>query len=91
MPIYVDTMFMLAKVGRLRARWCHLIGDTEEELHAFAQRIGLKRTWFQDRGMSHYDLTEKRRAMAIEAGAQEINRRELVAKVRAYRQGKFRP
>jgi hypothetical protein len=27
----------------------HLRADTREELHAFAGRIGLQRTWFQDR------------------------------------------
>lgn len=61
-------------------RWCHLFcnpGD-ERELHALAQRIGLKRAWFQapkrPRDLPHYDLTPPRRAAALDAGAIELNR-----------------
>ena len=54
---------------------CHLWtdGDTEE-LHLFAEKIGLKRKWFQisRSGIEHYDLTESRRKKAIEFGAIEI-------------------
>ena len=45
--VYVDDMRMYAQVGRLRALWSHLTADTTEELHAFAQRLGMKRAWFQ--------------------------------------------
>ena len=42
---------------------CHL-------LHAFAARIGLRRSWFQEHPLvPHYDLTVSKRAAAIEAGA----------------------
>ena len=35
----------------------HLVADTEEELHKFAQKIGLKRSWYQDKShYPHYDL-----------------------------------
>ena len=51
MGVYVDDAFIPAKVrngGRyVTARWCHLSADTEEELHDLAQRIGLRRSWFQ--------------------------------------------
>ena len=34
--------------GLPSSRWCHMVSDTsEEELHAFAARIGLKREWAQ--------------------------------------------
>lgn len=86
MPVYVDSMFIEVKVGRLRARWCHLIADTEEELHAMAATIGLRRGWFQQgHGMPHYDVTEKRRAAAVATGAIELRRDEFVAKLQAYR------
>lgn len=65
-------------------QWCHMVSDTsEEELHAFAARIGLKRSWFQGRPKSsaaHYDLTPSRRARAVAAGAVEVSARELVAR-----------
>jgi Protein of unknown function (DUF4031) len=52
MTVYVDDWRQAAKVGRLNARWSHLtVGpfDDPEELHAFAARIGLRRSWFQDK------------------------------------------
>lgn len=80
--IYVDALFVGGvQVGRFgpSTEWCHMIADTEEELHAFAQEMGLRRSWFQCKpgGIPHYDLTRSRRAMAIKAGAKEINRREF--------------
>ena len=65
----------------------HLISDiSTEELHEFATKIGLKRSWYQEKGeLSHYDLTTpnaRRRARA--AGAVEIDARELVRKLRGH-------
>jgi hypothetical protein len=96
MPAYVDQLVQhglasyrgdgsaqAARVGsRNGHRWCHLIADTDEELHALATRIGLKRAWFQG---NHYDLTPGRRALAVAAGAVELDRRAFVAKLRARR------
>ncbi len=48
---------------------CHLTADTLDELHEIAGRIGLKRAWFQDGGVPHYDLTISRRKLAIKEGA----------------------
>ena len=54
---------------------CHMTtnGDVEE-LHVFAEKIGMKKKWFQisRSGIPHYDLTESRRKKAIELGAIEI-------------------
>ena len=47
MAVYVDDARIPARVGRIRARWSHLFADSQDELHAFAQTIGLKRAWFQ--------------------------------------------
>lgn len=71
--------------GRLRrAKWCHMVSDTsEEELHAFAARIGMRREWAQLRPASsaaHYDLTASRRALAVKLGAVEVSSRELCAR-----------
>jgi hypothetical protein len=53
------------------------MADTDEELHALAGRLGLKRAWHQTRpphSISHYDLTVRKRARAIEYGAFEVER-----------------
>lgn len=75
MTIYVDDMQMMARVGRLDARWSHMTADTKDELHAFAARLGLKRSWFQDkpRGHWHYDVTDNKRKLAIKLGAEQIS------------------
>lgn len=77
--IYVDDARIPARVGRLNAHWSHLTGDTRDELHTFAARIGLRRAWFQDKGDGrwHYDVTESKRQAAIAAGATAIGTREM--------------
>lgn len=64
------------------SRWCHMVSDvSEEELHEFAARIGLRREWAQLRpkaSAAHYDLMPWRRALAVKLGAVEVSRRELV-------------
>lgn len=69
MTVYVDDM---------RARFrdcimCHMIADTEEELHAMAERIGIARRWYQG---DHYDVSLERRALAVTYGAREITWRQ---------------
>lgn len=62
-------------------RWCHMVSDTsEEELHAFARLLGMKREWYQGRRgrTPHYDLTPTRRALAIKHGAVEVSTKVLV-------------
>lgn len=63
------------------SQYCHLIADTEEELHEFAKKIGMRREWAQHHGrMVHYDLTASRRVRAVKEGAVRITTRELVMK-----------
>lgn len=67
---------------RLRHKtWCHMVSDTSEaELHEFAARLGLKRSWAQLRpsaSAAHYDLTPAKRALAVKFGAVEVTGREL--------------
>lgn len=89
--IYIDALFGAkpfgyrdGKTARTGSRnghqWCHLWTDGGvEELHAFAAKIGLKRSWFQDRPrFPHYDLVPSKRALAIALGAKEINLREWI-------------
>lgn len=64
--------------GLPSTRWCHMVSDVgPDELHAFAARIGLQRSWAQA-NPAHYDLTPRRRARAIELGATSVTSRELV-------------
>jgi hypothetical protein len=43
-------------------------------LHAFAEALGLRRAWFQNKaGFPHYDLIPTRRAKAVVLGAVETN------------------
>lgn len=76
MSVYVDDAFISARVGRITAKWCHMTADTLEELHEMAEKIGMRREWFQDKRIPHYDLVESRRSRAIELGAIEVNTRE---------------
>jgi hypothetical protein len=61
-------------------RWAHLVSDhSYEELHVFALSLGLERRWFQG---DHYDIPERARARAIELGAEPVDARELVRRLR---------
>lgn len=70
--------------------WCHLTADSLSELHEFADRLGLQRSWFQAPPKTphpHYDLTEGKREQALKLGAVELLDREtFIMKVRAIRE-----
>lgn len=80
LPVYVDALFeQVAKGAAARAvgerngnQWCRMWSDDPDALHAMADRLDLKREWFQRAGrVPHYDLTPGKRAQAIKAGAKE--------------------
>jgi hypothetical protein len=79
--VYVDELRDWSG-GREVARFfaggsCHLTTDGDvAELHAFAQKIGLRRAWFQGDSIPHYDLSPLRRAQAISNGAVVMPARE---------------
>jgi len=61
----------------------HMVStDNVEELHRFAEWLGLRRSWFQlsvNFKRPHYDLTTKRMIKkAISMGAKEVSGRELI-------------
>lgn len=78
MAVYVDDM--RAKYGRMIM--CHMIADTDDELHLMAARIGIARKWWQSPAAtsgSHYDIALVKRAAAVAAGAVEITWRQCGA------------
>ena len=61
----------------------HLTADTVDELHSFAARIGMKRSWFQDHPLlKHYDLVRSRRERALVLGAVFVPMREQLRRRR---------
>lgn len=82
--VYVDDLTPC--IPNKNWRWsksCHLIADSVNELHEFAKRIGMRRSWFQNDGrLPHYDLNENRRRIAVKQGATELDRRQFVEKMR---------
>lgn len=76
MAVFVDDERISWK-GR---RWCHLVADSLEELHQFADRLGLKRDWFQDKASyPHYDVTVSVRSRALRLGAQPADKAQVLA------------
>lgn len=75
MTVYVDNMRLSAQVGTIAGRWSHLMADSDDELNAFAAKLGLKRAWAQHPGtaLSHYDVTDSKRRQAIALGAVPID------------------
>lgn len=79
MAVYIDPLFDCRAFIKPGSAWrwshsCHMFADTIEELHAFARKLGLRRSWFQaDPRLPHYDLNAKRRAAAVRLGAQEVS------------------
>jgi len=89
MAVYVDDM--RASFGRMIM--CHMLADTIAELHAMADTIGVQRKWFQGcrkASWPHYDIAMSKRALAVQAGAVELDRYALSAMLRRWReQGRF--
>ena len=75
--IFIDEPRWAAR-GRL---WSHLVSDVSvAELHVFAELLGVPRKGF-DR--DHYDVPADRLAPAVWFGAQLVESKELVARLRA--------
>ncbi len=67
---------MRARFGRLIL--CHMIADTDAELLAMADLIGVDARWHQ---RDHFDICLSKRALAVVAGAVEITQRQCGAMV----------
>jgi hypothetical protein len=57
-----------------------MVSDVDlDELHAFADRVGIPRRAFQG---DHYDVPEELRPAVLDAGALAVESRELVRRLR---------
>jgi hypothetical protein len=73
-----------------RMTMCHMVADTEAELDAMADALGLRRSWKQsnpDRkpgtvgALVHYDVAKGKRAIAVKLGAIPLDTMEEEAAV----------
>jgi hypothetical protein len=79
MAVYVDELFVWPSTNPVAYRvgsrwghqWCHLWGDSVEELTEFAESIGMRASWLQQRrsDFPHFDLVPSKRALALRRGA----------------------
>ena len=81
MTVYLDDWRQPAQLGPVNDRWSHMVADTDEELHAFARRLGMKRRWFQHKvgrpHQAHYDVPERVRQDALDLGAVPVTWRQV--------------
>lgn len=66
-------MILVDKLG-------HMVStESEDELHTFAQRLELKRSWYQNTNKPHYDLTTRRKInLALKNGAKLVRSKDIV-------------
>lgn len=79
MAVYIDDFFKTG-MGLGKMKTSHMIADTSDELLAMCDKIGIKRKWIQYKGTSkeHFDISLKKRKLAIQNGAIEMGMRDLV-------------
>lgn len=63
----------------------HMVStESADELHRFADKLGLRRRWFQTRGREderhdHYDLTTSNMvSKALHEGAEKVNPKDVI-------------
>jgi hypothetical protein len=79
MAVMVDKLVAYEHVKLPFKHWCHMASDAGfEELHAFAEQLGIPHHRFQG---DHYDLPPHLRERAVALGAEEVGRREFTARM----------
>ena len=82
--IYVDELsFWPGVPDPFKNGYCHLTTDGPlEDLFVFARKLRLRRSWFQDSRVPHYDLTPHKRILALKAGAVFLSSKEQMRRRR---------
>ena len=82
MAIYVDEIRTWTTRSPFHGGSCHMTASGDDaELHAFARKIGVPRSWFHPSTTEHhYDLTPAKREQALAAGAVFIAGKEQARK-----------
>lgn len=88
MAVYIDPLYKWGRKGRFRwAHSSHMYADSLAELHEMADKIGLRREWFQDdERLPHYDLRPKHRETAVTLGVIEHTRTQMQEFLRTKRE-----
>lgn len=71
---------VLIDTPRTKDGGCHMVTSSISELHEFAELIGVKRCWYENkRGKNrpHYDIKGDSITKAIDNGAIKVSRKEL--------------
>lgn len=79
--IYVDRLFQVGK-----HRWAHMTADSINELHDFADKLGLRREWYQGPPKTrypHYDIRPTKYRLALQLGATVVPTKNIVLVARA--------
>lgn len=72
---------ILIDTPRKKDGYCHMVSDSIEELHEFAESINVKRCWFENkRGKNrpHYDIRGYTVLKALRAGAKQVSSKKVV-------------
>lgn len=83
MPVYVDS----ERIPYRGMRMSHMVGDSLEELHEMAEKVGLRTRWFQHSwiGIPHYDVCDSVRKRVIFMGAIPVTRAEMVGFIQRFK------
>ncbi|HEX3793544.1 MAG TPA: DUF4031 domain-containing protein [Acidimicrobiales bacterium] len=95
LTVFVDDWRQRATIRGRTDRWSHLLADSEEELHALAEQLGIPRRGYQRHrrspALNHYDLPERYREQAIELGAVPVTWRQMARLTREWRRADAPP
>ncbi len=76
MSVYIDNLMEIR--GRMVV--CRMMADSDAELHAMADKIGIERRHWRERAggfASHYEIGLSKRALAVKSGAVEVSARRM--------------